>query len=88
MLRLYLGVEGVKIGFIKKVGRCFVIFVCRDDFRVICVVLNVLNMWNDIWKIFDYCYSNFKVVKFLSGEIGYVKVKNGKSDWVKVGIIY
>ncbi|ADQ40771.1 Serine-type D-Ala-D-Ala carboxypeptidase [Caldicellulosiruptor acetigenus I77R1B] len=88
MLRLYPGAEGVKTGFTKKAGRCLVTSACRDDFRVICVVLNAPNMWNDTRKILDYCYSNFKVVKLLPGEIGYVKVKNGKSDWVKVGTTY
>ncbi len=78
MLRLYPGAEGVKTGFTKKAGRCLVTSACRDDFRVICVVLNAPDMWNDTRKILDYCYSNFKVVKLLPGEIGYVKVKNGK----------
>ncbi|BCS81267.1 D-alanyl-D-alanine carboxypeptidase family protein [Anaerocellum diazotrophicum] len=85
MLRLYPGADGVKTGFTKKAGRCLVTSVYRDDFRVICVVLNASDMWNDTQKILDYCYNNFKVIKLLPGEMGYVKVKNGKSDWVKVG---
>ncbi|WPX09979.1 D-alanyl-D-alanine carboxypeptidase family protein [Anaerocellum danielii] len=88
MLKLYPGAEGIKTGFTRKAGRCLVTSACRDDFRVICVVLNAPDMWNDTRKILDYCYSNFKVVKLLPCEIGYVKVKNGKSDWVKVGTTY
>ncbi|ADQ46277.1 Serine-type D-Ala-D-Ala carboxypeptidase [Caldicellulosiruptor kronotskyensis 2002] len=88
MLRLYPGADGVKTGFTKKAGRCLVTSVCRDDFRVICVVLNAPDMWNDTQKILNYCYNNFKVVKLLPDEMGYVKVKNGKSDWVKVGTTY
>lgn len=78
MLRLYPGADGVKTGFTKKAGRCLVTSVCRDDFRVICVVLNAPDMWNDTQKILNYCYNNFKVVKLLPDEMGYVKVKNGK----------
>jgi len=85
MLRLYPGAEGVKTGFTKKAGRCLVTSACRDDFRVICVVLNAQDMWNDTRKILDYSYRNFKVLKLPPGEIGYVKVNNGKMDWVKVG---
>jgi D-alanyl-D-alanine carboxypeptidase (penicillin-binding protein 5/6) len=88
ILRLYPGADGVKTGFTKKAGRCLVTSVCRDDFRVICVVLNAPDMWNDTQKILNYCYNNFKVVKLLPDEMGYVKVKNGKSDWVKVGTTY
>ncbi|AZT90426.1 D-alanyl-D-alanine carboxypeptidase [Caldicellulosiruptor changbaiensis] len=86
MLKSYQGAEGVKTGFTKRAGRCLVTSACRDDFRVICVVLNAPDMWNDTRKILDFAYQNYKILKIARGEIGYLRVKDSKENWVKLGI--
>jgi len=86
MLKSYQGAEGVKTGFTKRAGRCLVTSVYRDGFRVICVVLNAPDMWNDTRKILDFAYQNYKFLKVDRGEMGYLKVKNSKENWVKLGI--
>ncbi|ABP67430.1 Serine-type D-Ala-D-Ala carboxypeptidase [Caldicellulosiruptor saccharolyticus DSM 8903] len=86
MLKSYQGAEGVKTGFTKRAGRCLVTSACRDDFRVICVVLNAPDMWNDTKKILDFAYQNYKILKIARGEIGYLRVKDSKENWIKLGI--
>lgn len=86
MLKFYYGAEGVKTGFTRRAGRCLVTSACRNDFRVICVVLNAPDMWNDTKKILDFAYQNYKIFKIVNSEIGYLRVKNSKENWVKLGI--
>lgn len=86
MLKSYQGAEGVKTGFTKRAGRCLVTSACRDNFRIICVVLNAPDMWNDTRKVLDFAYQNYKIFKITRGEIGYLRVKDSKEYWVKLGI--
>lgn len=46
MLLMMEGADGVKTGYTKNSGRCLVSSATRGDTQLICVVLNVHDMWN------------------------------------------
>lgn len=46
MLIMMEGADGVKTGYTKNSGRCLVSSATRGDTQLICVVLNVHDMWN------------------------------------------
>ena len=46
MLLMMEGADGVKTGYTKNSGRCLVSSATRVDTQLICVVLNVHDMWN------------------------------------------
>lgn len=87
MLSIYEGAEGVKTGYTKRAGRCLVTSALRDNFRVVCVVLNAPDMWNDTKKILDYAYNNYQLIIIEKSELGFVKINNSKTRWAKIGII-
>lgn len=63
MLYNYEGANGVKTGYTVKAGRCLVSSAERDGMDVICVVLNCPDMYERSAKIFDNCFSGYKLVK-------------------------
>ena len=68
MLKLYDGADGVKTGFTKISGRCLVSSASRDNMRVVTVVLNRPDMWNDSISLLDASFANYKMTKVLSKE--------------------
>ena len=66
LLRLYDGANGIKTGFTKKSGRCFVSSAERDGVKLICASLNAPDDWNDHMKLFDYGFQKYESVKFAS----------------------
>lgn len=46
MLLMMEGADGVKTGYTKNSGRCLVSSATRENTQLICVVLNVHDMWN------------------------------------------
>ncbi len=66
LLRLYDGANGIKTGFTKKSGRCFVSSAERDGVRLICASLNAPDDWNDHMKLFDYGFEKYESLKFAS----------------------
>lgn len=46
MLLMMEGADGVKTGYTKNSGRCLVSSATRGDTQLICVVLNIHDMWN------------------------------------------
>lgn len=57
LLKQYPGAIGVKTGFTKKAGRCLVSAAERNGMRLISVVLNDGNDWEDSKRLFDYGFS-------------------------------
>lgn len=68
MLKMYCGADGVKTGFTKNSGRCLVASAKRGDMRVITVVLNHADMWNDSMSLLDRSFDNYKIVKIAGAE--------------------
>jgi D-alanyl-D-alanine carboxypeptidase (penicillin-binding protein 5/6) len=59
LLDSYPGAEGIKTGWTTPAGRCFVGSAERSGRRLITVVLNAPNMWEDTIALFDYGFDNF-----------------------------
>lgn len=75
MLYNYEGANGVKTGYTVKAGRCLVSSAERDGMDVVAVVLNCYDMYARSEKIFDNCFSAYKLLKidknrvFMSGRV-------------------
>lgn len=63
MLYKYDGATGVKTGYTKKAGRCLVSSAQRDGMEVVCVVLNIYDMYARSTAILDSCFKNYESVK-------------------------
>lgn len=59
-LRMYPGADGVKTGFTNRAGRCFVASAVRDGWRLIAVVLNSPDMWNEAAALLEYGFTHFE----------------------------
>ncbi|HBT16096.1 MAG TPA: D-alanyl-D-alanine carboxypeptidase [Firmicutes bacterium] len=91
LVRFYEGCDGLKTGFTAEAGYCLVGTAQRNGVRMIAVVMkaptsNVRN--NEISKLFNFGFSQFKAIKLLnSGQIlGKTKVMKGESSEVNLVI--
>lgn len=79
------GADGVKIGYTKKAGKCFVGSATRNGMQVIFVCLNAKTMFDDACKYIEKAFKEYSFVKLLSaGELSKTSIKNGKSEEVPV----
>jgi D-alanyl-D-alanine carboxypeptidase (penicillin-binding protein 5/6) len=60
LLVMYEGAEGIKTGWTTPAGRCFAGATARDNWRLVGVVLNAPQMWEDIIKLFDFGYQYYR----------------------------
>lgn len=93
LLRNLSGADGVKTGYTKKAGRCFVGSATRGNMQVICVVLNCVPMFEDTQKLIEKAFDEYSLIKLMSkGEIskvsGEVKKANGCSILLENDIFY
>lgn len=78
-LKNYKWANGVKTGYTKKAGRCFVGSATKNGMTVICVVLNCKAMFEETEYYIDKAFCEFKNVKLLSeGELLHLNPKNKK----------
>ncbi|HBR33983.1 MAG TPA: D-alanyl-D-alanine carboxypeptidase, partial [Firmicutes bacterium] len=83
LVRFYDGCDGLKTGYTNEAGYCLVATARRNGVRLIAVVMKaptspVRN--NEITKLFNYGFSQFKAIKVLSaGQVlGKTKVMKGQ----------
>ncbi|WP_037373337.1 D-alanyl-D-alanine carboxypeptidase family protein [Anaerovorax odorimutans] len=83
----YDGGNGIKIGYTKAAGRTLVASSKRDGMELICVVLNAPDWFNDTYKLMDYFYDKYQLVKIAEGErlINSVKIVEGTKDFAYIG---
>ena len=75
------GADGVKIGYTKKAGKCFVGSATRNGMQVIFVCLNAKTMFDDACEYIEKAFKEYSLVKLLSvGELSKTSIKNGKSE--------
>ncbi len=87
LLSRYEGAIGVKTGYTKQAGNCVVGAAQKGDMTLIAVSLNSPTVYDDLIKMLDYGFDNYKLVtlgiredistevKVLKGEINKVNVK-------------
>ncbi len=66
LLKLYPGGDGVKTGWTKEAGRCFVGSATRDRWQLVCVLLDAPQMWEDAALLLDYGYRHFRQQKIFA----------------------
>lgn len=89
LINYYEGVDGLKTGFTNNSGYCITVTAKRGNMRLISVVMGesdnkIRNQ--DIMTLLNYGFSNFKLETVVdpNANLGYVEVKFGKREKVKV----
>ena len=79
------GCEGVKTGFTDNARRCCVTSCRRDGMRLICVVLNCQDMFEESRKMLESCFDTYSCQTILEPNkyVESISVKNGAVDSVK-----
>lgn len=62
LLSSFDGANGVKTGFTKQAGRCFVGAAKRNDMQLVAVVLNCGPMFEDSKRMMEYGFANYNFV--------------------------
>jgi len=65
-LKNYAGADGIKSGYTKQSGRCYVGSATRDGWRLISVVLKSPNVSQETAALMDYGFGSFKRVAVVS----------------------
>ncbi|MGB9586538.1 MAG: D-alanyl-D-alanine carboxypeptidase family protein [Armatimonadota bacterium] len=78
------GADGIKTGYTRQAGHCFVGSATRDGWRLIAVVLKCQNAGSDTATLLEYGFNNFKQLRFATaGEpVKIVNVRGGVKDKV------
>lgn len=89
LVRFFQGCDGLKTGFTSEAGYCLVGSAHKDAIRVIAVVMKAPTSQvrnNEITKLFNYGFSQYKSVKILnSGQLlGKTKVIKGEVEEVNI----
>ncbi len=66
LLQMYPWADGVKTGYTKKSGRTLVSSATKNGQQLVAVTLNDPNDWLDSIKMFEYGFSEYPAVTFLS----------------------
>ena len=79
------GCEGVKTGFTDNARRCCVTSCFRNGMRLIAVVLNCQDMFEESRRMLENCFENYKYVNLLEANkyVDSITVSNGAVDSVK-----
>ena len=78
--------DGVKTGYTKKAGRCFVGSATRNGMQLVCVLLDCKPMFEDCAKLLERGFDEFELVDLLSAYDACGKIKVTKADENEVGI--
>lgn len=86
LFELYPGAEGIKTGWTTPAGRCFVGAACQRNRRLISVVLNAPQMWEDTAALLDFGFQNFShtCLIYRGQYLKSAAVSKGKEEKVKV----
>lgn len=70
LLVTYEGADGIKTAYTDRAGRGLAASAVRDGRRLIAVVLNAPDDWNDVRKLFDYGFTHFPLTPIVhKGEV-------------------
>ncbi|MCF6462054.1 D-alanyl-D-alanine carboxypeptidase family protein [Clostridium sp. Cult1] len=80
----YKGGDGVKTGYTTKSGRCLVTSATRNGTKLIAVVLNDSNWFDDCYRLMDYGFDNFTtyVIYDKNQFMKEIPVTNGSKDYI------
>ncbi len=85
LLTTYEGATGIKTGYTKKAGRCLVFGAERDGMRIIGVVLNCPDWFNEAARLMDMAFERYEAVTMLhAGEsVGSIPVTHADGTSVE-----
>ncbi|MDI9463182.1 MAG: D-alanyl-D-alanine carboxypeptidase family protein [Bacillota bacterium] len=86
LLTMYEGAEGIKTGWTTPAGRCFVGAASREGWRLISVVLNAPQMWEDTITLLDFGFNNYawETVVFAGQKLKTTAVRRGIAEKVNL----
>ena len=86
LFELYAGAEGIKTGWTTPAGRCFVGAAQNCNRRLITVVFNAPQMWEDTTLLLDYGFTEFNYKKVINKgqHLKSAAVSRGDDKKVKV----
>ena len=78
--------DGVKTGYTRKAGRCFVGSATKDGMQLVCVLLNCGPMFEECEKLLKKGFEEYKMYKVVSKDdkIGEVKVSKSKVNKIEL----
>jgi len=78
--------NGIKTGYTKKAGRCFVGSATYNDMTLVCVLLNCNPMFEECKMLLENAFSEYKNIELVKADevVGELKVENGIKDTVKI----
>ncbi len=76
--------DGVKTGYTRQAGRCLAASATRNDWRLICVVLNCRDSWKDAQTLLEWGFGHFRHVRLAAAGVPdyRVPVRWGRRDSV------
>ncbi|MCL2862218.1 MAG: D-alanyl-D-alanine carboxypeptidase [Firmicutes bacterium] len=89
LLNQYDGADGVKTGFTKKAGRCFVGSATRNGMQVVSVVINCGPMFQETENLMTRAFNEYSMEQILypGQEIGVISIEDAKNETMKYGVI-
>lgn len=80
------GATGVKTGYTKKAGRCFVGSAKRGDMQVVCVLLDCVPMFEDCYALLEKAFSEYEMVDLLEAYTHHnsIAVTNANEESVNI----
>lgn len=78
--------DGVKTGYTRKAGRCFVGSATKYGMSVICVLLNCAPMFEDCEKLLNMAFDEYKLYKIMGqgDKLGEIQIEKGYEDKLEV----
>lgn len=88
LLKTMQGCDGVKTGFTDNARRCCVTSCVRDGMRLICVVLNCNDMFEESQKCLEKCFEDYKLTPILEPYkyVGKTMVANSTKEEIELYI--
>ena len=88
LLKTMDGATGIKTGYTKKAGRCFVGSAKRENMELVCVLLNCGPMFEECRELLERGFSEYKMIELIEPNlvIGEVSVTNGDIAKAKVAV--
>jgi D-alanyl-D-alanine carboxypeptidase (penicillin-binding protein 5/6) len=82
----YNGADGIKTGYTKEAGHCFVGSATRGGWKLISVVMKTPNSGKDTQALFNYGFKNFKGITFARPNqvVRIVQVEGGVKETVAI----
>jgi D-alanyl-D-alanine carboxypeptidase (penicillin-binding protein 5/6) len=81
-LKVFPGADGVKTGYVRQAGHCFVGSATRDGWRLVAVALNSSTCRSDVMQMLSYGFANYKPVLVYKKDtpVGNLRLDGVSSD--------